>query len=94
MTIGEICAVVKAAGAPVSEAKKGLNLTESIANEKLAAGTVSHIIANPALTKNFTAAAMHIVTTAAHLNIIGPKSEDQGGKVDAAVSEKLILREG
>ena len=78
-TLAEIFRTLEAAGAPISEAEKVMHLTESITNEKLATGTVSHIVASRDLANDFTAACTHIVTTAAHLKITGPRSGSREG---------------
>ena len=77
-TLAEIFRALGAAGAPLSEAEKVMYLTESIVNEKLSTGTVSHIVASPALANDFTAASTHVLTTAAHLKITGPTSRERG----------------
>ena len=77
-TLADIFRALGAAGAPLSEAEKVMYLTESIVNEKLQTGTVSHIVASPELSNDFTAASTHILTTAAHLKITGPKTGDVG----------------
>ena len=56
-----------------------LHLTESIQNERMSTGAVSHIVASANLLQSFTAASTHLLTTTAHLKIIGPDSEDRGG---------------
>ena len=77
--LAEIFRTLEAAGAPISEAEKVMHLTESITNEKLATGTVSHIVASKDLANDFTAACTHIITTAAHLKITGPRSGNREG---------------
>ena len=51
--LGECYAALEAAGVNVSEAEKVLQLTQSILNDKLATGTVSHIVADRKLPNSF-----------------------------------------
>ena len=66
---------LETAGVTISEADKVLHLTQSILNDKLAAGSVSHIVADNRLSTSFLESVIRIMSTAAHLKIIGHESE-------------------
>ena len=77
-TLGECFRAMEATGAPLSEEEKVMYLTKSINNDKLATGTISHIVASPKLCQNYQEAVSHILTTAAYLKITSPDSEKGG----------------
>ena len=74
--LSEGYASLEAAGVVVREEEKVLQLTHSIKNEKLATGAVSHIVASDKLSRSFVDDVAHLTTTALHLEITGPGSEE------------------
>ena len=73
--LSECFSALETAGVTISEADKVLHLTQSILNDKLATGAVSHIVADNRLATSFSESVTHIMSTAAHLKIIGHESE-------------------
>ena len=84
--LSEKFATLDAAGEPPMEEEKLLHLTDSIGNDKLETGCISHIVADSTMSQNFNEASNHLLMTASHMKIIGSSNEDHGGGSRCSIS--------